>query len=281
MAFGLTPVNGFPPPEPSTFPQGIQFQQAGVNVGTRAVDTVNFVTGPALSVTVGVGESANVLTVAVPDGSGGAEPMFCDLAPAPVLDFIDTLFVDDFNDVDGRLTGHFARSGGSTEVAWVSDSHFPAGAIVNGALCGDSVQLGGSFYSNIAAGIPGVALNMEIVFASYSNTNVGELTVSIGAAGGHVDLAISQAGAVLTASGASVSDGGLYTPASAALTLCAWHTAKVEIRPAGGDYITLYVDNVLVGTAGNAGSGVGQIVVYGSGTEARALRVASIRVYIP
>ena len=64
--FGLTPVSGFPPKTPSTFPQNIQFQWEDIDVGDRTVDTVNFVAGDVFQVTVGVGESANILTVMIP-----------------------------------------------------------------------------------------------------------------------------------------------------------------------------------------------------------------------
>ena len=65
-AFGLTPVSGFPPASPDTFPQGIQFQLEGEDVGDRTVDTVNFVAGDALAMSVGSGESSGILTITIP-----------------------------------------------------------------------------------------------------------------------------------------------------------------------------------------------------------------------
>lgn len=68
--FSLTPLGTFPPPSPSDFPVGIQFQHEGVDVGGRTIDTINFVAGAVLDVTVGTGETANVLTITIPSGSG-------------------------------------------------------------------------------------------------------------------------------------------------------------------------------------------------------------------
>lgn len=66
MTFSMTPVTGFPPTTPDEFPQGLQFQYDGTNVGGRDIDTVNFVPGDGLSVTVGEGENANILTITIP-----------------------------------------------------------------------------------------------------------------------------------------------------------------------------------------------------------------------
>lgn len=68
--FSLTPVAGFPPPTEDAFPQFIQFQFDGVNLGGPDADTVNFVPGETFSVTRGTGEDANVITVTIPAGSG-------------------------------------------------------------------------------------------------------------------------------------------------------------------------------------------------------------------
>jgi hypothetical protein len=69
-AFALTPSNAYPVPT-GEFPQGLQWQFEGEDVGTRGgIDTINIVAGAALSVTVGTGETANVLTIEIPSGSG-------------------------------------------------------------------------------------------------------------------------------------------------------------------------------------------------------------------
>lgn len=69
MAFGMTPSNGFPPPASDEFPQFIQFQFNGVDLGGPDVTTVNFVAGSSgqpFSVSRGEGENAGVLTVVIP-----------------------------------------------------------------------------------------------------------------------------------------------------------------------------------------------------------------------
>lgn len=68
--FSLTPLGTFPPPAPEDFPVGIQFQQEGIDVGGRTFDTINFVAGTVLELTAGTGETANVLTITIPSGSG-------------------------------------------------------------------------------------------------------------------------------------------------------------------------------------------------------------------
>ncbi len=62
MAFGLTPAgSGFPPQAADAFPNYIQFQYEGVDLGLPNVDTVDF-TYPLVA-TRGTGENANVVTV--------------------------------------------------------------------------------------------------------------------------------------------------------------------------------------------------------------------------
>lgn len=61
--FSISPVGGFPPAEPTDFPEFIQFQAEGENLGGPDADTVNF-TGGAVA-TRGVGEDAGVVTVNV------------------------------------------------------------------------------------------------------------------------------------------------------------------------------------------------------------------------
>ena len=61
MSFGITPATGFPPQASDEFPNYIQFQNQGVDLGMPNVDTVNF--GRNLTATRGTGENANVVTV--------------------------------------------------------------------------------------------------------------------------------------------------------------------------------------------------------------------------
>lgn len=69
MTFGITPTQGFNPTTDNEFPDYMQFQAAGVDLGDRAVDTLNFDTN--LTATRGTGEAANVVTVAAAGGGGG------------------------------------------------------------------------------------------------------------------------------------------------------------------------------------------------------------------
>jgi hypothetical protein len=74
MGFGMYPGTSWPVPTPDDFPNFIQFQEDGVDLGGPDADTLNF-TGN-VSVTRGEGENANVVTVDVPvAGSGGGSDM--------------------------------------------------------------------------------------------------------------------------------------------------------------------------------------------------------------
>ena len=59
--FSVTPVGPFPPVNSEDFPDFLQWQWEGVDVGGTTVDTVN-VTG-AVTASVGTGENENVLTL--------------------------------------------------------------------------------------------------------------------------------------------------------------------------------------------------------------------------
>lgn len=70
-AFSITPAGPFPAPASDGFPDYIQWQFEGVNLGDATVTTVNFVAGAPgsdLTVTRGTGENAGVLTVTIPSG---------------------------------------------------------------------------------------------------------------------------------------------------------------------------------------------------------------------
>lgn len=69
MAFGMTPNAAFPPPASEDFPQGLQFQLDGVNLGGADVTTFNVVAGTSgqpFSFTRGEGENAGVVTLVIP-----------------------------------------------------------------------------------------------------------------------------------------------------------------------------------------------------------------------
>jgi hypothetical protein len=77
--FSITPNSGYPLPPSDSFPQFIQFQSAGVDLGDPDVDTVNFAAGNA---TRGTGENAGVVTVTSTGGSGGFTPFVVQLSYA-------------------------------------------------------------------------------------------------------------------------------------------------------------------------------------------------------
>jgi hypothetical protein len=64
--FSINPTSGFPPAASSNFPNYLQWQQNGVNLGAPTVDTVDLVNG--ITATRGTGENANVLTVSANQG---------------------------------------------------------------------------------------------------------------------------------------------------------------------------------------------------------------------
>lgn len=63
----------FTPPTGKSFPDFLQFQKDGQNLGGPDVTTVNF-TGPGVQATRGTGENAGVLTVQVAGGGPGPAP---------------------------------------------------------------------------------------------------------------------------------------------------------------------------------------------------------------
>ncbi len=65
MGFAMTPASGYPPPTPDEFPNYIQFQSDGTNLGLPDADVVDFVY--PLVATRGTGENENVVTVTTVD----------------------------------------------------------------------------------------------------------------------------------------------------------------------------------------------------------------------
>lgn len=81
MAFGLTPAGaGFPPQAPDAFPNYIQFQYEGEDLGAPDVDTVDF--QGSVFVSRGAGENANKVTVVV-----GGTPSAPTATPLNILAF--------------------------------------------------------------------------------------------------------------------------------------------------------------------------------------------------
>jgi len=65
MPFGITPLAGFAQQAPTEFPQFLQWQQDGVDLGDNAVQVVDLTGG--LIGTRGTGENINTLSIAAPD----------------------------------------------------------------------------------------------------------------------------------------------------------------------------------------------------------------------
>lgn len=70
-SFGITPVSGFPLPDSNAFPEFIQFQNSGADLGANDADTVNFAGG--LTATRGTGANSGVVTVVA--GAQAAAPL--------------------------------------------------------------------------------------------------------------------------------------------------------------------------------------------------------------
>lgn len=87
MSFGITPVSGTVPATSETFPDFIQFQANGANLGAADADTLNFVGG---TVTRGTGESSGTVTVDVSGFSWNDEPGDYTLALTDALHGVST-----------------------------------------------------------------------------------------------------------------------------------------------------------------------------------------------
>lgn len=70
-AFGITPVTNMPAQTAGEFPQYLQFQADGENLGGRDADTLNF--GSGLTATRGVGVNANKVTLTAAGGGSASE----------------------------------------------------------------------------------------------------------------------------------------------------------------------------------------------------------------
>ena len=71
VGFVIAPVNAQQATD-TGFPDYLQFQAAGSNLGARDADTLNF--GSGLTATRGVGENENTVTVDATGGTGGGSP---------------------------------------------------------------------------------------------------------------------------------------------------------------------------------------------------------------
>lgn len=83
-SFSVTPVGPFNPATDEGFPQFIQFQDEGADLGGPDADTVNF-TGSSVNVTRGTGENENVITV----GIGGSPFTWREVPGDYILEYDD------------------------------------------------------------------------------------------------------------------------------------------------------------------------------------------------
>lgn len=70
MPFSITPLTDMPAPDASDFPNFMQLQSEGVDLGLPDADTLDFV-GSGVTTTRGVGENSNKVTVSIAGGAGG------------------------------------------------------------------------------------------------------------------------------------------------------------------------------------------------------------------
>lgn len=99
MPFSITPLLDMPPPEAQEFPNFIQFQADGADLGSNDADTLNFSTG--LTATRGTGENSNVVTVTAGDApppavsSAGYLSLQSNPDPSgPIMSFNGNFFYD-------------------------------------------------------------------------------------------------------------------------------------------------------------------------------------------
>lgn len=148
-AFSVTPLTDVPPPQAADFPDFIQFQSAGTDLGLADADTLNFSTG--LTATRGVGENVNVVTVT---GRPAASVLTLYSAPdaiPPIAFFDGILFSTEwFSEITiassdwtfNAATGITFVTGGIYQIIaqhyWEADIQWPAGTSTYGSMIGIS-----------------------------------------------------------------------------------------------------------------------------------------------
>lgn len=178
--FGITPVAGYPVPPSDSFPQFIQMQADGADLGGPDVDTLNFSTN--LTATRGTGENASVVTVTAQAGGGGAAIQFqsqgVDLGgpDADTVDFINGIAAD-------RV--------GNTIQAFLTTPVFNWNIVDadNYLITGDSVN-NGIFMTGAVTTIIVPALVDETITAGFPITIVSEVATSVAIAGNTIDVDI-------------------------------------------------------------------------------------------
>lgn len=116
--FSITPVGPFPEQTDEGFPQFIQFQADGTDLGGPDADTLNF--GPTITATRGVGENENVVTIDVDLDAIGImwQSLGVDLGTAQTVNLADGLTAEL---VDNLLTIRVTGSPPQTFIQWLQD----------------------------------------------------------------------------------------------------------------------------------------------------------------
>lgn len=118
--FGITPVGTFPPPTADNFPEFLQWQQDGTDVGTTAVETINITGGASVSINAG----GDTLTVDVGVSAFSWRTVASDY----------TLAVDD--DGNGINAANFSESANTITIPAHANVAIPVGARVTLCMTG-------------------------------------------------------------------------------------------------------------------------------------------------
>ena len=158
-AFSVSPITDIPAPQAESFPNFIQFQASGENLGGADADTLNFSTG--LTATRGVGENSDVVTLtAVGGASYGVIRLIRPPDPPPGLfdqvpfaaDWQPTTLVENagWSFADGALT--FAQTGIYRILATCSiqanGNVWPVGVTYYGSIIGSGQSFNSRFYTD-------------------------------------------------------------------------------------------------------------------------------------
>lgn len=146
-AFAISGAGGFPPPTSTEFPEFLQWQTEGTDLGLPDVDTVN-VTGAGVTTTRGTGANANTVTLNITGGGGGGStPVYYATLDAPGSSPMDGSLISNWNVTEVIASADFSWNGenfsiltaGTYEIVvrgifgYASGSAFAASAIVYGS----------------------------------------------------------------------------------------------------------------------------------------------------
>lgn len=158
-AFSVSPITDIPAPQAESFPNFIQFQASGENLGGADADTLNFSTG--LTATRGTGENSDVVTLTAAGGASygvirlsrppDPPPGAFDLVPF-AADWQSSVLVENagWSFADGALT--FAETGIYRVVATCTiqpdGNVWPVGVTYYGSIIGASRSFLSRFYTD-------------------------------------------------------------------------------------------------------------------------------------